>query len=292
MLNNEPIRKKIIDELILRNELKNLKELPYNKDLEVVKNLAEQFTEFAKIDTKFEDYCKSKNLDWAKRSQKNQRNHFIPAIIEHSLRLLIYNNINRMYSMKLIVLDPQRKDRKKRTVFEYVLENYKNSVEILNKLVIPLTFLSVIERRLSEPFIYNEKAFQVYDKEIKKIGREGEKIVYEGLKEEYRDNQGIEVVWINENVRGTGIDHPYDILIRQPNGEQEYVEVKTSHSSEKAFTMSQNEINFAEKNKTNYLIYLITNLGKGFDTELEVIEEVYEKIDKNIIQSISGRFKL
>lgn len=292
MLKIEPIRKKIIDELIFRNELENLKMLPYNMDLQAVSNLAEQFKEFSKLETKFEEYCKAKNLDWSKRSQKNQRNDFIPAIIEHSLRALIYHNINRLYRMKLMTLDPQKKKSENISMFEYVLKTYRNSVEILNTLVKPLTFLSSLERKLNEQFIYNEKIFHEYDTEIKKIGREGEKIMFEGLKEEYRDNQNIEIIWANENIKGTGTKQPYDILIRHPNGEQDYIEVKTSHSSEKAFTMSQNEIDFAEKKKENYSIYLITNLGKGFDTELEIIKDIYEKIDKNKIQSVSRRFKL
>ncbi len=292
MLKIESIRKKLIEELIFRNELEILKELPYNMDLQAVMNLTEQFKELSRVDRSFEGYCKAKNLDWSKRSQKNQRSDFIPAIIEHTLRSLIYNNINRIYAKKLITLDPKKKDSKNRLLLEHVLKTYRNSVEILNKLVKPLTFLSLIERKLSEPFIYNEKVFHEHDREIKKIGREGERIVFEGLKEEYRDNQSIEVLWVNENAKGTGIEQPYDILIRKPNGEDEYIEVKTSHSNEKSFTMSQNEIIFAEENNANYSIYLITNLGKGFDTELEIIEDVYEKIDKNKIQTVSRRFKL
>ncbi len=154
-----------------------------------------------------------------------------------------------------------------------------------------MTFLSPIGRKLSDSFIYDKRVFHEFDREIKKIGREGEKIVSEGLKEKYRDEESIEVKWVNEDVKGTGTEYPYDILIRKPSGE-EYIEVKTSHSNEKAFSMSRNEIDFAKKNKLKYYIYLITNLGKGFDTELEIIEDVYEKIDKNKIQTVSRKFKL
>lgn len=49
---------------------------------------------------------------------------------------------------------------------------------------------------------------------------------------------------------------------------------------------------FAETYRKNYLIYLITNLGKGIDTELRIVENVYEKIELNKLQTVSRRFRL
>lgn len=80
-------------------------------------------------------------------------------------------------------------------------------------------------------------------------------------------------------------------MVRKPNSE-EFIEVKTSHSNEKTFTMSQNEIDFAKDNPTNYTLYVITNLGKDINAEYEVINQVYEKIEKKTFQSLSRKFKV
>ena len=287
ILKIEPIRKKIIDILIFKNELENLKKLPYNMDLHAIESQAEHFKELHKIGN-FEEYCKDKNLNWTKRSQKTQSSDFIPAIIEHTLRTIIYKTIDRMYKTKLMSLDSNRKLSK---LYIRILKEYKKSSIILKKIVKPLTLLNPIGRRLNDPYIYDKTVFHKVDKEIKKIGRKGEWIVSEGLKEKYRNNKNIQIKWVNEEGKGTGTEYPYDILIIKPSG-NEYIEVKTSHSDEKVFSLSQKELNHAKKNRSNYFVYLITSLGKRFDTELEIIENVYEKIKEKRLQTISRKIKV
>ena len=273
MLKIEPIRKNVINELSIRNILEDLKKFPNNTDSDTIKDYTEKIRELNELGS-FEEYCNSKNFDWEKRSQKSQINNYIPAIIEHSLRSLIYHNIKRIDSARLSLFYLPSKNKKNRRLLIRTLKNYRKSSIMLDKIIKPLTFLSPIGRRLNEPFIYEQKVFHEFDREIKKIGREGEKIIFEGLKETYLNEENIEVKWVNKNVKGTGTEHPYDILIIKPTG-TEYIEIKTSHSHGKAFTMSQNELEFAKNNRLNYYIYLITNLGKGFDTELEVFISIY-----------------
>lgn len=97
--------------------------------------------------------------------------------------------------------------------------------------------------------------------EKEEIGLIGEKILYEGLKKEY----GKECVeWMSLNAKKAGInpkgnDHyGYDIHYKK-DGKIKFVEVKSSKNEITAFNISRYEVDFGEKNKDDYELWLVLN---------------------------------
>ena len=158
----------------------------------------------------------------------------------------------------------------------------------MNKLLEWVKFNSLldsIDSQLLQKFSYNKKVFSQYSQTINRLGRHGEKCIYEGLKEQYKSNNDIKVIWKNKN-KETG--HPYDILIKNEGSTKtEYIEVKTTNSQNTTFYMSENEINFALDKKDNYKIYLIVNMGARVNCYYEVIEKFYQKFSDKRIETIS-----
>lgn len=88
---------------------------------------------------------------------------------------------------------------------------------------------------------------------------------------------------MNLSKKGTGIENPYDIIIKCNNKITEYIEVKTTHTTERIFNITEREFKFAKQSPEKYKLYLITNFGSGNDTNLEIIENVYKTIKNKII---------
>jgi len=106
-----------------------------------------------------------------------------------------------------------------------------------------------------------------------KVGRWGEEAVYQMLK----DKNG-QVVW--ENATGeTG--KPYDITIRK-KGEQieKYIEVKATTGQSKSFDISVNELLWASKHRSKYVVYRVINAG-GPELTFTKIRDPYKKLSEN-----------
>ncbi len=132
----------------------------------------------------------------------------------------------------------------------------------------------------------NAKVFRDYNKTIRKLGREGEKRVYEALLLEYQNHPEIAIIW--ENSEKESGKH-YDILLTNSKGENEYIEVKTTHTDKKTFEMSEEEFQFALENSECYSLYLLINFGSGPDSYKIKIESFKEKYSKSL-QVKSRRF--
>ncbi|MFW9876470.1 MAG: DUF3883 domain-containing protein [Candidatus Thorarchaeota archaeon] len=179
--------------------------------------------------------------------------------------------------------------RKKADIMEFIdkIELYKKSFSQFINILTPSPLLDNINSRIIEKFNIDKKIFQRYNKVIKNLGREGEKRIYEGLKEDFSESI---VIWNNKDGES---GKPYDILLTMKNGEEKFIEVKTTHTDKLNFEMSETEIQFALDNSDRYKIYLIINFGKGLDTYIEEIEnfkEIYH--GKGTLQLISRKFKL
>lgn len=91
------------------------------------------------------------------------------------------------------------------------------------------------------------------------IGEIGEQIVLNLLQEEAKKNK-LKSPLHASKVEGDGLG--YDIKKYNKDGSEKFIEVKTTTSSNSAgFEMSQNEINFSEKARTNYKVYRLFNLN-------------------------------
>lgn len=105
------------------------------------------------------------------------------------------------------------------------------------------------------------KRVRISDEEKEEIGLIGEKILYERLKKDY-GKESIE--WMSSNAKKTGINPEgndqcgYDIYYKK-DGEIKFVEVKSSKNEITAFNISRYEVDFGEKNKDNYEVWLVLN---------------------------------
>ncbi|EDO05181.1 DnaJ-like protein subfamily C member [Babesia bovis T2Bo] len=95
------------------------------------------------------------------------------------------------------------------------------------------------------------------------VGYLGEQYIYEFLKsvlaEEIADNK-ITLRWLNGNDES---GQPYDIHVRNRNGEETFIEVKSSCSAVKDnFEMSYKEWNFTQQMGARYEIFRVTGVGQ------------------------------
>ena len=102
---------------------------------------------------------------------------------------------------------------------------------------------------------------RVSDIEKEEIGLIGEKVLYERLKIEYGEDF---VGWVSLNAKKAGINpsgndsNGYDIYYKK-DGKIKYIEVKSSKNEVTSFNISKYEIEFGEKNKEDYEVWLILN---------------------------------
>ncbi|KAH8583912.1 superfamily I helicase [Cryptosporidium sp. chipmunk genotype I] len=121
---------------------------------------------------------------------------------------------------------------------------------------------------------------------ILEIGRIGEKLAFESLKEKFSSEIGIDnfnITWVNEAVE-SGL--PYDIILvfmdKISGARKEiFVEVKSSSKKEKNFfRVSFNEWKFAEKLQSDYWLFHILGVNCNApnlrDIEYRIIKNPYE----------------
>jgi hypothetical protein len=101
-------------------------------------------------------------------------------------------------------------------------------------------------------------------KELKDIGKWGEKFVYNYLKKQFQNEDDTEIIWLNEKEEaGKG----YDFSIVSHGKDIEYIEVKTKIDSEpQLFEITGTQWEFARKlynenEGDKYKIYVVSNAG-------------------------------
>jgi hypothetical protein len=97
------------------------------------------------------------------------------------------------------------------------------------------------------------------------LGEEGEKLViaYEKwrLIKASRESLADRIEWVSK-VKGDGMG--YDILSKNTNGTDRYVEVKTTKlSKETPIYLTKNEISFAKTNAKDFFLYRVFNFGSS-----------------------------
>lgn len=95
-------------------------------------------------------------------------------------------------------------------------------------------------------------------------GLKGEEIVFEieknYLKSIHREDLAEKVKHMSLEGDGSG----YDILSFFPDGQEKYIEVKSSkNSSSNSFNISSNELDFMKINQNNYHIYQVFNINEN-----------------------------
>lgn len=94
------------------------------------------------------------------------------------------------------------------------------------------------------------------------LGKSGEQIAFEferwRLIHEGKDSLADKIEWVSQT-QGDGLG--YDILSRNNNGTDRYIEVKSTKLTKEApIFFSRNEYDFAANNKSNYYLYRVFNL--------------------------------
>ncbi|CAH0489522.1 unnamed protein product [Peronospora farinosa] len=94
------------------------------------------------------------------------------------------------------------------------------------------------------------------------IGRWGEEYVYNQLKQQHADSaSNLIVEWVNEKEE-SGL--PYDLTLSSGNKVVEYIEVKSTRTTEKGvFEISMNELDQAAIHGSTYCIYRVFNAGNS-----------------------------
>ncbi|KAI9914991.1 hypothetical protein PsorP6_008608 [Peronosclerospora sorghi] len=94
------------------------------------------------------------------------------------------------------------------------------------------------------------------------IGRWGEEYVFNQLKQQHAENgSDLTVEWINEHEE-SGL--PYDLTLSSGNKVVEYIEVKSTRTTEKGvFEISMNELDQAAIHGSSYCIYRVFNAGNA-----------------------------
>ncbi len=69
----------------------------------------------------------------------------------------------------------------------------------------------------------------------------------------------------------------YDILSYDVNGNEKYIEVKSTSTNQEDFIITKNEVDTSRKLKSKYFIYRITKLNDQ-EAELVIIKDFYKKI--------------
>uniref|UniRef100_UPI0040495A18 DUF3883 domain-containing protein n=1 Tax=Flavobacterium sp. TaxID=239 RepID=UPI0040495A18 len=73
-----------------------------------------------------------------------------------------------------------------------------------------------------------------------------------------------------KRVSDTNVANGYDIISFQPNGEEKFIEVKTTVTSKFEFDISANELKQAENLSENYYLYFIRNFD-NLNSENEIL---------------------
>lgn len=117
---------------------------------------------------------------------------------------------------------------------------------------------------ISENTIYNNK-----------IGRMAEKFLFIELKNMFKANENIQVLWLNESEEQ---GFPYDFLVKDGNKEF-YYECKGSSSDLNEFQLTRNEWNFYLDNRKNYRLCFVSNveLSPSYIRFMDLLEDMNNK---------------
>lgn len=120
-------------------------------------------------------------------------------------------------------------------------------------------------------------------KRQKEIGEQGEKFVLEEEKQYLIHKGKKDLAAKVERISIKNVFAGYDILSFDEQGNEKYIEVKTTASGyEKSFFITTNEIKTCEKLKEKYFIYRVFNINTK-DVKIEKIENFHQKKDNEYL---------
>lgn len=122
--------------------------------------------------------------------------------------------------------------------------------------------------------VENEIDFEKIEKFKRELGQLGEEFVYNY---ERKKLEGTNYYNLVDKTKAYDPKNGYDILSYSQEGEELFIEVKTTLNNLNEFYITENELETArrlkEENKT-YLIYRVRNIRDSSDAELDIIENL------------------
>lgn len=216
-----------------------------------------------------------KNRNELSNQIKPLNKSLLNEVIENNtnLRSLIYFSEYESIIKEYNVLAENTEDKKEINFNNKTIKIPKDDFEEIYKLITsknPVTKIEKINSSKPEVTIDDENKnkhigssrnrISASDKET--LGFIGEIIVFESLKKRFGlDN----VIWASgyakkANINPNGDDNKhYDLKYKNKYGKWNFVEVKTTVSDKLEFKISNLEVNFGIKNKSNYEIMIVTN---------------------------------
>lgn len=166
-----------------------------------------------------------------------------------------------------------------------IINNIKiseNRNEELSSMV--YSFETLKNKLLNEKDYINEHKFNIY------LGKAGEAFAYE-----YEKKLLIGTKYFNmiDNTKALNPENGYDILSYDKNGNEKYIEVKTTINKNNDFYISEYELNILKQMKEEgkkYLIYRVSNIfsENNESTEIEEITNILED-NRFVIQACNWR---
>ncbi len=227
------------------------------------------------------DYEANKLIPLNDKAFGKERREAIRSNLNSELRSRIIELRATHFELSKIRKEYRITRRKKRLIFPQIetIRAFSKAAENLFLLLKPSKILDELDSKICIKFPIDKNLFKNYNRIIRKLGKEGEKRVYNALVELYQDNPKKNPIW--ENAEKESGNH-YDILVSNSTGKDEFIEVKTTHTDQKIFEMSEEEIKFALENSDNYKLYLLVNFGSGPDSYKIIIDNFKEVFGKNL----------
>ena len=121
----------------------------------------------------------------------------------------------------------------------------------------------------------SENQFLILQERRREIGRQGEEYVVDFERKKLVEAGKTDLAKRVRRVSISDIGAGFDVLSFTPQGEQIYIEVKTTIGNGFSFEITINELNKSEIYKQNYFIYFIRNFNPGDDkTDLRIISGI------------------
>ena len=111
-------------------------------------------------------------------------------------------------------------------------------------------------------------------------GAFAEEVVYRTFAQNFKD-----VNWVSENAKKKGVNPEgigglgYDLTFVDENGDNIYVEIKSTSGSDITFMITDNELSFAEKNHQKYEVALVTNINDESNRKIHRLQGIFSYQD-------------
>ena len=272
---------------------------------EEVKLIVEDYFEMLQLELKHNSYNKTSHRklllpqlnERSEGSVEFKHQNISAALINMGLPYIDGYKPRFRYQKQLLENEIAEYIKKHRLKLERKFENFADEV-LPQKPAKPILYDNVLDEAPprskfteTEP-LYRPVKINYLEKEQnnRSLGEQGENFVIEyeksRLKSAGKENLADKIEWVSKDL-GDGLG--YDILSRNNNGTDRFIEVKTTKlSKETPIYLSKTEISFALKKEVNFYLYRVFNFDK--QPRLFIMSGKYESFCELVPQNFRGYF--